>query len=508
MAGFKEWLVDFLGGTMLDENGEPLNTVVNQQQLANLAYKELAISMCINLIANAISQCTARTYESGKEVLGQNHYILNVRPNANESSSMLWHKAVEKMIYNGEALIVNVKGCLYVADSYLTNEYPVLGNSYESVTISTLTFNKLFKQDEVILLKLNNSNIKKLIDALYQSYEEMLELCIEKYKIDNQQKYVLELDNVKVGDKMFNDKFKDVLQDQLQNFLQNQNTVLPLYKGQTLTDVSKAGGTTSNDFQGLIDNLFKTVAQAFNIPLNLLFAKTDNITRELKQFLILTVEPIASMISEELSAKLYDGFEGFINNNYVRLDTSDIRHVDILEMANAIDKVLSSGVLSVNEIRDTVGYNKIGEEFADKHWMTKNYCLAEDMLKPTEVAETVENTESAQDVQVAEPEEKVEENIQSTALNGAQIASVLEIINAVVVGQLSYEGAVTLLTNAFPFDEQTARKILGNPDELKSVQDVQIETEQEINEIEQVDNDVQPTESIDEEPVEGGEDDE
>lgn len=508
MAGFKEWLVDFLGGTMLDENGEPLNTVVNQQQLANLAYKELAISMCINLIANAISQCTARTYESGKEVLGQNHYILNVRPNANESSSMLWHKAVEKMIYNGEALIVNVKGCLYVADSYLTNEYPVLGNSYESVTISTLTFNKLFKQDEVILLKLNNSNIKKLIDALYQSYEEMLELCIEKYKIDNQQKYVLELDNVKVGDKMFNDKFKDVLQDQLQNFLQNQNTVLPLYKGQTLTDVSKAGGTTSNDFQGLIDNLFKTVAQAFNIPLNLLFAKTDNITRELKQFLTLTVEPIASMISEELSAKLYDGFEGFINNNYVRLDTSDIRHVDILEMANAIDKVLSSGVLSVNEIRDTVGYNKIEEEFADKHWMTKNYCLAEDMLKPTEVAETVENTESAQDVQVAEPEEKVEENIQSTALNGAQIASVLEIINAVVVGQLSYEGAVTLLTNAFPFDEQTARKILGNPDELKSVQDVQIETEQEISEIEQVDNDVQPTESIDEEPVEGGEDDE
>lgn len=493
MAGFKEFVVNFLGGTMLDENGDPLGTIVNQQQLANLAYKELAISMCINLIANAISQCTARTYENGKEVMNQNHYILNIRPNANESSSMLWHKAVEKMVYEGEALIVNIKGCLYVADSYVTNEYPILGNSYEAIRIGTLSLNKLFRQDEVILLRLNNINVKKLIDSLYNSYEEMLELCIEKYKIDNQQKYVLELDNVKVGDKMFNDKFKDVLQDQLQNFLQNQNTVLPLYKGQTLTDVSKAGGTTSNDFQGLIDNLFKTVAQAFNIPLNLLFAKTDNITRELKQFLTLTVEPIASMISEELSAKLYDGYEGFINNNYVRLDTADIRHVDILEMSNAIDKVLSSGVLSVNEIRDTVGYNKLEEEFANKHFMTKNYCLAEDMLKPIEV-EVVDNTESEQEAQPIESKESVE-NIQSTALNGAQIASVLEIINAVVAGQLSYEGAVTLLVSAFPFDEQIARSILGNPDELKSVQEVQVETQQELSEIE-------PEESVDEEVIE------
>lgn len=384
MAGFKEFIVGFLGGTMVDENGNPLGTVVNKQQLANLAYKELAINICVNLIANAISQCTARTYEHGVEVFDQSHYILNVRPNANESSSMLWHKAVEKMIYEGEALIVNIKGCLYVADSYTTNKFPILGNSYENVCIDTYTLNKLFKQDEVILLKLNNNNIKKLIDSLYNSYEEMLELCIKKYKIDNQQKYVLELDNVKVGDPNFNNKFKDVLQSQLQDFLESEDAVLPLFKGQTLTDVSKAGGATSNDFQGLIENLFKTVAQAFNIPLNLLFAKTDNISREIKQFLVLTIEPIASMIGEELSAKLYDGYEGFKNNNYVRLDTSDIRHVDILEMAAAIDKLVSSGGYSINELRVMTGFNKLTDEFADKHWMTKNYALAEDMLKPAQ----------------------------------------------------------------------------------------------------------------------------
>lgn len=376
----KSWIVDFLGGTMIDKEGVVLDTVYDKRQMASLAYKELAISICINLIANALSQCTCRTYENGVEVKGQDYYVLNVRPNRNENSGTFWHKAVEKMIYNGECLIVNVKGNLYVADSYAVNEYPLLENSYDCVTVGNLTLNKKFRQDEVIILRLNNNNIKKLIDSLYSSYEEMLDLCIEKYRIDNQQKYILELDNVKAGDKMFNDRFKDVLQGQLNDFLANQNTVLPLFKGQTLTNVSKSGGASSNDFQGLIDNLFKTVAQAFNIPLNLLYAKSDNITRDIKQFLVLTIEPIASMISDELSAKLYDGYNGFITNSYVKVDTSDISHVDILEMANAIDKLVSSGAFTINELRTITGFNRIDEEFANKHFMTKNYCLADDML--------------------------------------------------------------------------------------------------------------------------------
>ena len=405
----KSWIVDFLGGTMIDKEGVVLDTVYDKRQMASLAYKELAISICINLIANALSQCTFRTYEKGVEVFNQNHYILNIRPNNNYSSGTFWHKAVEKMIYNGECLIVNVKGNLYVADSYAVNEYPLLGNSYDCVSIEILTLNKKFRQDEVIVLKLNNNNIKKLIDSLYSSYEEMLDLCIEKYRIDNQQKYILELDNVKAGDKMFNDRFKDVLQGQLNDFLANQNTVLPLFKGQTLTNVSKSGGASSNDFQGLIDNLFKTVAQAFNIPLNLLYAKSDNITRDIKQFLVLTIEPIASMKSDELSAKLYDGYNGFITNSYVKVDTSDISHVDILEMANAIDKLVSSGAFTINELRTITGFNRIDEEFADKHFMTKNYCLADDMLNNLDDDEIIgeipelESIESEPDVQ-PEPE--------------------------------------------------------------------------------------------------------
>ena len=324
---------------------------------------------------------------------------------------MLWHKAIEQMVYVGEALIVNIKGNLYVADSYCIEEYPVKGNVYTNVVIGNLTLNKRFKQDDVILLRLNNTNVKTLIDNLYKSYGELLEYCIERYKLDNQEKYILELDNVKVGDRMFNEKFKEVLQSQLHDFLNNQKTVLPLYKGQALTDVSKASSSSnSSDFHELIENLFKTVAQSFQIPVDLLFGKTDNINQVTKQYLTFCIEPIASMMSEELSAKLYEGYKGFMQQNYVKVDTSDIRHIDVLEVGTAVDKILASGIMTINELRSLIGFNKIDEEYADKHWMTKNYSLAEDMVDEVEEPPAIENIEFI--------EEKSKQNIMNEVEGG------------------------------------------------------------------------------------------
>ena len=458
---FKEFIVD-LFGDIRDSEGNLLSTVVGKE-IAEVYYKELALATCTNLIANAISQCTCRTYENGEEVQGINYYILNVRPNINESSSMLWHKAVENMIKNGEALIVNIKGNLYVADSYHVDEYPVKGNIYSAVTVGTLSLTKKFKQDEVIVLRLNNTNVKRLIDNLYKSYGELLRYCIGKYKMDNQEKFILELDNVKVGDKMFNEKFRDVLMEQLGDFLNNQKAVLPLYKGQTLIDVSKDSNSSSDDFQLLVENLFKTVAQSFQIPLSLLFGNNaDNINQTTKQFLTFCIEPIASMISEELSAKLYNGFAEFSQGNYIKLDTSGIRHVDILEMASAVDKILASGILTINEIRNIVGFNEIDEEYASI--LITDYLnayvrainendFAENMLKQPQQEEG-ENIETDNQ----ESENIIDENIQQTALNGAQIESLLSIITAVVSNLMDYEGAIALITNAFPFDEETPKK--------------------------------------------------
>lgn len=54
-----------------------------------------------------------------------------------------------------------------------------------------------------------------------------------------------------------------------------------------------------------------------------------------------------------------------------------------------------------------------------------------------------------------------ENTIAQVSLNGAQISSLLQIVSAVNHGELSYDSAVELIISAFPFDKETAEKILG-----------------------------------------------
>ena len=137
------------------------NTAINiEDKLQNIYQKELAIESAISLIASAMSEVEIRTFEKDKEVKGEKYYILNIEPNINENASKLWHKAIRKMYREGRALIVNIQGKLYVADSYSIEEYPIKGNVYRNVRIDNLSLDKTFKSSEVILLELNNADVK------------------------------------------------------------------------------------------------------------------------------------------------------------------------------------------------------------------------------------------------------------------------------------------------------------------------------------------------------------
>jgi len=49
-----------------------------------------------------------------------------------------------------------------------------------------------------------------------------------------------------------------------------------------------------------------------------------------------------------------------------------------------------------------------------------------------------------------------------TALNGAQVTAMLEVVQAVVMGQLPRESAIAIISSAFPVDVKTAELILGD----------------------------------------------
>ena len=358
------------------------NTAVNlDEQLQNIYQKELSIETAISLIASAMSEVEIKTFENHEEVKGEKYYILNVEPNVNENASKLWHKAIRKMYREGKALIVNLKGKLYVADSYSVEEYPIRGNIYKNVRIGNLSLDKTFNSSEVILLELNNAEVKSLIDGLFQDYDELLKTAKKSYKKNAQNKYVLELDNIKAGDVTFNEQYKEFIQKQLESYVNSETAVYPQFKGYKLRkDEDNGTNIPVNDMLEIRTDMLKLVAQAFNIPVSILMGDTTNIKDMINLFLTLVIDPLADMLEEELSRKIYPGYSNFKAGNYIKVDTNNILHTDIMSVAESVDKLIACGSLNIDEVRALIGFNALNTKFSQTYWMTKNYSTADNML--------------------------------------------------------------------------------------------------------------------------------
>ncbi len=57
-----------------------------------------------------------------------------------------------------------------------------------------------------------------------------------------------------------------------------------------------------------------------------------------------------------------------------------MKYFDILESSTSMDKLFSNGY-SHNEINEFIGLPRIDEEWADEHYITKNYQNAEVALE-------------------------------------------------------------------------------------------------------------------------------
>ena len=387
--------------SFLGKDIRPAGIVTINQQIQNICQKEVAIESAISLIANAMSKVEIKTYEDNKEVKGENYYILNVEPNKNQNASQLWHKGIRKMYREGNALIVNINGKLYVADSYNTKEFPIKGNVYTDVRIGNLNLNRTFNTDEVILLELNNANIREFLDGLFNDYDELINIAKKSYGKNAQAKYILDLANIKTGDNEFNEKYMEHIQKQLEAYINSNVAVYPQFKGYKLERDEDSGTNTVpvTDVIQVRDDMIRAVSQAFNIPVSLLNGDTTNVTQMTNLFLTLVIDPLSDMLEEELTRKIYPGYNNFQRGNYIKVDTNNIMHTDIMSVAESVDKLVSCGALNIDDVRELLGFNPLETEFSKTHWMTKNYSTAQDVVNMAEEQKLIENNdESSNDV--------------------------------------------------------------------------------------------------------------
>lgn len=353
---------------------------VTQKLLDQIAFKELALHIGISYIANTLSKCEFRTYENGKEQKNRLYYRLNISPNPNQNSSQFINKFIEEYYYHGSALIVPHNDFIYCADNFdIDDANPLKEYLFYNVTFNSQQLKIRHKASEVFYIQLDNKNVKGLIDSLYMQYSEVISQALTAYKRTNGTKYKMILEQYRAGDSAFQQIFNNVLKTQLKTFIENDNAVYPQYKGIDLQEFSSKNPKDTSDIIAMRKEIFEVVAQALKIPLSMMYGNITNMNEIVKVYLSICIDPLADMIGEEITRKYYS-YDEWKAGYRVEVDTSCINHIDILEVADKVDKAVSSGVANIDEMRRRLNMHELGTVFSTAHWMTKNYALAEDML--------------------------------------------------------------------------------------------------------------------------------
>ena len=353
---------------------------VTQKILEQYAFKALGLHIAISYIANTISKCEVKVYQNGKEVKDKLYYKLNVSPNPNQNGSQFFNKIIEDYFYKGRALVVPYGENIYTVDSFDIDDTDYLkGNEYYNLRIHNQTLEKRYSANDIFHFELDNINVKHLVDGLYAIYSEVIGQAVSTYKRSNGSKYKLKLEQYKAGDKLFEKHYNEVLAEQLSTFIKNDNAVYPEFKGTELQEFAQKTVKDVSDVVNMRKEIFEVIAQAFKIPLSMMLGNITNMNEIVKVYLSICIDPLADMMSEEFTRK-YFTMQEWQNGCKIMIDTSCINNVDILEVADQVDKAISSGVTTIDELRERIGKETLNTDFSNAHFMTKNYALAEDLL--------------------------------------------------------------------------------------------------------------------------------
>ena len=88
-----------------------------------------------------------------------------------------------------------------------------------------------------------------------------------------------------------------------------------------------------------------------------------------------SVLPYTQLIEDELNRKLFKPSE--VGKYGIDFDYTEILQSDKKAEADYYRQLLVNGIMSINEVRDKLGYSPIETEYGDQHWMQISYATAE-----------------------------------------------------------------------------------------------------------------------------------
>lgn len=229
--------------------------------------------------------------------------------------------------------------------------------------------------------RLNNDDIRRQIDLLYKSYKTMIAAAVKAFTRSRGERGILEYGGTG-GREADEETVREIMSKRFAPYFAADDAVMPLPQGYTYTRTASQSGTREHtdpaDTRKLISDVFDMAALAFRIPPAMLRGEMADVSQLTGNFLTFCIDPLARQLEVEINRKLYTP-EQYMSGNRIAIDTSKVKHFELLDSATAVDKLVSSGTVSVNELRAALGLEAIDEDWARQHYITRNYALIEEL---------------------------------------------------------------------------------------------------------------------------------
>ena len=351
-----------------------------ERMFGNLQLKSLAVDKSAEFIARIFAKSEFKYLEDGKAKFSDWNYLLNVRPNKNESASEFWQKVVYRLITKNEVLIfLTTDDQLLVADSYTRTKYAVYDDVFEYVTCRGFTFEKRFRMSEVIFLQYNNNRLQDYISDLFTDYEKLHTRLVEALARNNQIRGTLKTKNNGSFDKEMLAKLQSYAEILFKSFNTKTIAIVPAQDGMEYTEHTNTTGTSNisvDELKKLRQQFDDEVADILGIPTALIHGDMANLENSQKMFNSYCYQSLVKKMSDGLNFALVSKWKYERNNLFVIVGEGQ---KDKFALAENIDKLISSGAMTRNEVRSELGLESVPG--GDKFLITKNYQIGEQIEK-------------------------------------------------------------------------------------------------------------------------------
>ncbi len=342
-----------------------------------------ALEKAAEMIAKSIAKSEFKVKRKGGLKKDEIYWMLNVKPNENETATEFWMKAIKRLILRGECLIIQQNKKLYLADSFAVDNAVFSAKKYTDVYVmvndDAAKMNGTFFSGDVLHLRNTNKNLMTILKKNLALYNDILSAMVTSKKISSVPKFTLEVGTglPVIHQKDENGEVKPLTIDQykenIKKLLSSENIeIVTNQNGLAVNQLSVNTSVTAEEITKIRNEIYLETAQALDIPKAVFLGEITEKADSTNEFITYSVNWLVEMLNDAMNAALV-GKEDFLKGEKIFVDMSKYKHVDIIESANGLDKLRAIGY-TLDELFELTGWEPINTEFSKKRALTKNYA--------------------------------------------------------------------------------------------------------------------------------------